>query len=87
VNSSGDHIRYVPGEFARAMVAGGSAEIANENGKVKSIKLLAAASTQAQRVGPASDASITGVRFTRWVRLDKSGTRVLEHHPRSRDYE
>jgi hypothetical protein len=71
--------------MARAMVAGGTAEIANENGKVKSIKLVECASTSLVRTGAPSAPSLGGVRFTRWSRL--GNCRVLEHHPRSVDYE
>ena len=35
-------VRYVPAAMARAMVAAGSAVVANANGKVKAVRLVAA---------------------------------------------
>jgi hypothetical protein len=52
VDSNGQHMRYLPGPLARAMVAAGSAEVANANGKVKSIRLIATASSHAHLIGP-----------------------------------
>jgi hypothetical protein len=37
--SGGDHLRYVSGPLARAMVAAGAAEIANQIGKMRSVRL------------------------------------------------
>jgi hypothetical protein len=83
VTSAGDHVRYVPAELARALVAAGYAEIHNANGKVKAIRLLTAATTHACRIGDASvPMGPPACRFTRWVRLEQSATRVIEHHPR-----
>jgi hypothetical protein len=48
VNANGMHIRYVLGALARAMVAAGHAEIADQNGRVRSIRLIAVASTHAR---------------------------------------
>ncbi len=85
--ANGDHLRYIPAELARAMVEGGSAEVAASNGRVRSVKLIETASTHLVRIGEPGEGRASGVRFTRWVRLDASGTRVVEHHPRCRDYE
>jgi hypothetical protein len=87
VDASGQHIRYLPAEFARVMVRAGHAAIANTNGKVRIIRLVTTASTCAKVIGPPSNGWSTGVRFTRWVRLEESATRVIEFQPRSRDYE
>ena len=87
LTSSGEHIRYLPGPMAKAMVDAGSAEIAHQNGRVKSIRLVKAASSHAQLIGPPSDGRATGVRFTRRVRSDDHALMWWEHHPRSRDYE
>ncbi len=73
------HIRYVPGALARSMVESGAASVANRNGKVRAVKLVETGALI--RIGEPSAPSL-GVRFTRWVRLDASGTRVIEHHPR-----
>ena len=77
----GDHLRFVHAEFARAMVAAGSAEAHNSNGRVKSVRLVAAASSFAQRIGEPTG-KWGGVRFHRWVNLD-CGARIVEHHPRA----
>jgi hypothetical protein len=73
--------------MAKAMVNAGSAEIANENGKVKSIRLIATATSFARRIGEPTPASLGGVRFTRRVRSDDHALWWWEHHPRCRDYE
>ena len=83
VDAHGAHLRYIPGALAKAMVNAGAAEIHNANGKVKSIRLVESAATHACRIGDAT--APTGppaCRFTRWVRLEASATRVIEHHPR-----
>ena len=77
----GDHLRYVHAEFARAMVAAGGAEIAHQNGKVKSIRLLQCAATHLVRIGEPTG-RWGGVRFHRRVNLD-CGARIIEHHPRA----
>jgi hypothetical protein len=69
LSSSDAHIRYVPA----AMVNAGHAEIAHQNGKVRSIGLIATAATHARMIGPPSDGRALGVRFTRWVRLHVMG--------------
>jgi hypothetical protein len=51
VNATGHHIRYIPSALSRAMVNAGAAEIHNANGKVKSIRLVTAAASHAQRIG------------------------------------
>jgi hypothetical protein len=33
-------------------------------------------------IGPPTEGRSSGLRYTRWVRLDQSATRVIEHHPR-----
>jgi hypothetical protein len=87
LNASGDHLRYVPGAMAKAMVAAAHAEVASQNGKVKSIRLVTTASTHAQMTGPPSAPTIGSVRFTRRVRSDDHALVWWEHHPRCRDYE
>ena len=74
------HVRYVPGAVGRAMVAGGAAVVANQNGKVKSVKLVETAATHAQRIGPAG-APRLGVQFSVREKLD-TGSVVWRHHPR-----
>jgi hypothetical protein len=86
VGPSGDHVRFLPGPLASAMVQSGMAEVGHANGKVKSIKLLETAATHALRIGP-PEGRCTGVRFTRRELLDESGSRVWAHHPRARNYE
>jgi hypothetical protein len=84
-SQNGAHIRCLPGEVARALVAAGSAEIAHQNGRVPSIRLVTAAATHAQVIGPA-----TGrwgvVPFSVKEHLD-CDTVVWKHHRRSRNYE
>jgi hypothetical protein len=76
VDANGRHIRYVPGEMARAMVAGRHAEIAHQNGKVRSIRLVTAATSHAQMIGPPTD-SWLAPRFPRRVRSDDQRTHVV----------
>jgi hypothetical protein len=33
-------------------------------------------------IGRPTEGRAPGARFTRWVRLDRSASRVIEHHPR-----
>jgi hypothetical protein len=87
VAASGDHLRCIPGALARAMVAAGAAEVHNANGKVKSIRLLASATSCAQLIGPPGEGRAAGVRFTFRKMLPESGSRIWQHHPRCRDYE
>jgi len=78
ITESGEHVRYVPGPLAEALVRQGSAS-APAAGKVRSVTL---APMRAQRIGDASSVSTLGVRFHRWVRLNESASRIIEHHPR-----
>jgi hypothetical protein len=80
---SGEHLRRIPGELARAMVDANSAEIAHANGKVYAIKLVETAETHATRIGEAQPLNVAsyGVRFTRRVKTE-AGT-YWEHHPRA----
>jgi len=80
--SSGDHIRYIPGSLAGAMVQQGAATPRETVGKVRSVALATSAATTAQRIGEPTTSTTMGVRFTRWLRLDASASRVIEHHPR-----
>ena len=81
VTPSGDHVRYLPGPLAAAMVHTGSASITPAlTGKVRSITLTPTHGLV--RIGEPTEGGATGVRFHRWVRLDGSATRVVEHHPR-----
>jgi hypothetical protein len=81
ISSEGEHIRYVPGPLAQALVQGGSAtKTAPETtGKIRSVTL---AQNPAIRIGEPTQSTSMSVRFTRWRRLDVSGTRIVEHHPR-----
>lgn len=81
-SSTGNHIRYIPAALAGAMVAGGSALPATSQGKIREVALVSAASSHAQRTGEPSSAQAPGIRFFRWVRLDRSASRIVEHHPR-----
>lgn len=71
--------------MARSLVDAGNAQI-NSPGRVKAVSLTESAATSAQRIGEPTGRA-AGVRFTRWEHLDESGTRVVQHHPRSTDYE
>jgi hypothetical protein len=86
-SSTGWHIRYVPAELARALVDAGQAEIAHQNGRIRSIRLVVTAATHARMIGPPGEGRASGLRFYRWVRLEESATCIVEHHPRSWDYE
>lgn len=81
-SQAGNHIRYVPGAMADAMVQQGAATPEPSAGKVRSVALAVTAEKHAVRIGEASARTTLGVRFTRWVRLELSASRVLEHHPR-----
>ena len=87
VTPSGEHLRRIPTALAKAMVAAGHAEIAHQNGRVRSIKLIVAASSHAVRIGEPTPASLGGVRFTRRVRSEDHAFWWWEFHPRSNDYE
>ena len=82
-SQQGAHVRWVPGTLASEMVRAGAAEIASMNGRVKTIRLVTAASTHAERTGPPTAMLPLNTRFTRWIHLEESGTRIIEHHPRS----
>jgi hypothetical protein len=74
VDSTGQHVKYVPAALASATVAGSAAEVHNANGKVKAIRLVTPANTHGRLIGPPSEPGF-GVRFTRREMLDESGTR------------
>ena len=84
-NSTGSHIRYLPGTLAGAMCDLGAAAPQATAGKIRVVSLLQPASTHAERIGGPSQFNM-GVRFVRWVRLDASASRIIEHHPRATDY-
>jgi hypothetical protein len=84
VNASGQHVRWIPGPMAQSMVAAGSAAIHNQNGKVKSIRLLESAASHAWRLGPATLVPQAS-RFVVRERLEGGGI-LWKHHPRSVDY-
>lgn len=81
LNSTGGHLRFVPGTLAESMVSNGSAAPQPAGGKVREVALTRPAHERAERIGP-SDGRANGVRFYRWVRLDQSASRIIEHHPR-----
>ena len=81
MDGNGGHLRFVPGELARAMVGSRTAEIAHQNGRVKSVRLVAAASSHARLIGPPSDGPWHSKFITR-EKLD-SGHVVWKHHARS----
>jgi hypothetical protein len=81
LNRAGDHVRYVPAAAARALVSGGSAEAQASAGRVRAVSLVRTAEYCARRIGDPTGRA-TGVRFYRWVHLDKSASRIVEHHPR-----
>lgn len=83
VNTSGFPVRHVPAAFAHALVAAGSAAPNPSAGRIREVRLTKPASAYAERTGEATGNALGGTRFTRWVRLDQSGTRVIEHHPRA----
>jgi hypothetical protein len=85
LTSSGDHLRYLPAALARAMVAAGYAEIVHQNGRVRSIRLLAAASSFARMIGPPSG-TWAAPPFAVRERLE-GGFAVWRHHGRATDYE
>src|SRR5262245_24848954 len=86
--SNDGHLRYVPRALAEQMVKAGTGEVGNANGKVRSIRLIASASTHAARIGEATvPMGPASVRFVRREWLEESGTRIWQHHPRCHDYE
>jgi hypothetical protein len=82
---AGNHLRWVPSAVASTMVSGGQAAIAEGNGKIRSIRLIEAASTHAKRIGEPEARVPLNTRFTRRVRLENSASRVWEFHPRAFD--
>jgi hypothetical protein len=81
MNSTGQHVRYVPGAMAHAMVLGGAAHLEDTAGRVRAVTLARPAASFARTIGPPTEGGMS-VRFTRWRRLDESAARVIEHHPR-----
>lgn len=81
LNTNGDHVRYVPAALARAMVAGGSAALVPGGGRVRAVSLTRTAAIFAHRIGEPTGRAM-GVRFYRWVHLEQSASRIVEHHPR-----
>lgn len=78
---NGDHVRYVPGALAEALVDQGTALAGASSGRVRSVVLVRSATAYAKRTGEA-EGRATGVRFYRWAHLEASARRVIEHHPR-----
>ena len=82
VAPNGNALRHVPRATAQAMVDAGIATPAATNGRVREVILAKPASTHAARIGAPSAPSVGGVRFFRYVHLELSGARIVEHHPR-----
>jgi hypothetical protein len=80
------HLRWINGALAQALVEAETAAVSNANGRIKSIQLTARIEALALRVGPATPLTATsfGVRFVRRVQSE-AGT-YFEHHPRATDY-
>jgi hypothetical protein len=85
LGASGAHVRFIPGALARSMVVSGVAEIAHQNGRVKSVRLGAAATSVARIIGPPTDGS-KPPPFSVREKLD-NGFVVWKHHARCWDYE
>jgi hypothetical protein len=85
LTASGEHLRFVPGELARAMVAAGSAAIENANGKIRSVRLIQTAASHAHRIGEPTPPGIGGTKFVRRVRSENHAFVWWEFHPRSFD--
>jgi hypothetical protein len=66
--------------MAAAMVAAGSAEVAHQNGRVKSIRLLTTAATHATVIGPPTG-DWGAPPFSVRQRLE-NGYVTWRHHPR-----
>src|SRR5688572_16958360 len=81
-SSNGDHLRRLPAALAKAMVDAGTASIWNQNGKVKSIRLIGSAATSAERIGEPDNRLPFNTRFTRIVKTE-AGVSWIEHHPRA----
>jgi hypothetical protein len=60
---------------AQALIAARNAEIAHQNGRIRSIRLIATAQTHAQRIGEATPLSAASysMRFTVRERLECGG--------------
>jgi hypothetical protein len=86
LDTQGQHLRYVPGELARAMVDAQHAAVANANGKVKSVRLIEVAQTHGARIGEATPptAASYATKFIVREKLD-SGATVWRFHRRSFD--
>jgi hypothetical protein len=84
LTSGDEHLRYVPGPMARAMVAAGHADVAHQNGRVRSIRLVTTATSFAMMIGPPTG-DWRAPPFVVRERLD--GGVVWRHHPRCVDYE
>jgi hypothetical protein len=78
----GTHLYRTTAQVAEFLMAEGRAEIAQQNGRVRSVRLTATAETHAQRVGEAQATLPLNTKFTRRVKTD-SGCTWIEHHPRS----
>jgi hypothetical protein len=78
------HLRWINGALAQAMVEAETAAVSNMNGRVKAIRLTASVTAQAQRVGPATPLSVGsyGTRFIMREKLDSGGV-VWKFHRRS----
>jgi hypothetical protein len=83
LTAAGNHLRFVPAELARAMVANGTAEAINARGKVRSIRLSQPAAHFAERIGEPT-ARWCGPPFAVREKLD-CGYVIWRHHPRSFD--
>jgi hypothetical protein len=76
-----------PTALAKAMVdGGGAAEIANCNGRIRSVRLLAAASSHAERIGSPAMAP-PGARGSRSARCWRKAARASGNITRSCTYE
>jgi hypothetical protein len=75
-------LRYISAGAARVMVSSGIASPRVTAGRVRELVLVSPASACAERIGPPSPPSLGGVKFHRWTRLEQSGSRIVEHHPR-----
>ena len=83
LNATGDLLRHIPAAMAKQLVTSGAAEVHNQNGKVKSVRLLERAATHCWRIGqPTVPTGPPAGRFVRRIWLEQSGARVYEHHPR-----
>jgi hypothetical protein len=86
LNARGETVRFVPGGFARSLVDAGALTPQPGAGRIRSAVIQSTPEMHAERLGPPTGRA-TGVRFTRWARLDESASRIVEHHPRATDYD